>query len=411
MTLPRTELDPQAAWEPWQPTAASPWNEPLAAHLYRRACFGAARDELRQAVRRSPQQCVDEILAASREENAKRQQFDDQMEAMGDGLVTGEVEALQPWWLYRMIFTPSPLTERMTLFWHGHFATSGAKVQSARMMLVQNRLFRTHALGRFEPLVQAVSKDPAMLIYLDSRTSARLHPNENYAREVMELFCLGEGHYTERDIQEVARCFTGWEVRQNNFRFNRHQHDAGTKTIFGQRGSFGGEDAVRIIVAQPAAPRLIARTLIAHFCCDAPVSDALIEPLARELRANEFEIAPTLRRIFTSRFFYSRECVGQKIRGPVELAVGLLRSLEGSAATTQLARALRPLGQQLFFPPNVKGWDGGSTWINATTVIGRVNFVAKLLKSGNARFAGGTLDEYFRDVASPQRSWTKWLAC
>ena len=385
------------AWEPWEPTEENPWNRRLAAHLLRRTSFGASNAELDEAVAQGPAECVDLMLAACLDGNTATQPFVDEMESMAAGLAAGEPQALEPWWLYRMLFTPTPLREQMTLFWHGHFATSAATVGDTTMMLAQNQTLRQLAFGKFQPLVQAVSRDPAMLTYLNSTTNARLHPNENYARELMELFCLGVGNYTEADIQETARCFTGWEIRNRAFRFNKHQHDFGVKTIFEQRGNFDGNDAVRIILAQDAAPRFLARKLIRFFVCDQPVSDELVAPLANELRDNDFAITPILRRILTSRMFYSQASVGQKIRSPVELAICSLRSLEGTVGVKNLAALLRPLGQRVFYPPNVKGWDGGRQWINATTLIGRVNMLPKLLSDGNTRFARGSLADYFQD--------------
>ncbi len=395
MTAIAETLSPAQAWQTWKPSAGERWDHQKAAHLYRRASFGASRKQLDEAVALGPQECVDRLLEACEPGQPETAAFDVEMTKMAASLAAGEPGGLEPWWLYRMLFTPAPLRECMTLFWHGHFASSAATVDSAAMMVTQNQTLREHALGKFETLVQAVSRDPAMLTYLNSTTNARLHPNENYAREVMELFCLGLGNYTEREIQETARCFTGWEIRRGKFRFNRHQHDFNTKTIFGQTGNFDGDDAVRIILQQRAAPRFIVRKLINYFVCDQPVSDELIEPLANELRDNGFHIQPLVRRILTSRFFYSAESIGQKIRSPVELAIGLLRSLEGTVGTIALAQHLRPLGQRVFFPPNVKGWDGGTTWINATTLIGRVNLVTKLLQNQSARFAGSSVVEYF----------------
>ena len=392
--------NPTKAWQTWKPSDRDPWNHRKAAHLYRRASFGASHGQLDDAVARTPQECVDGLLAACEPDHAETFAFDTEMTAMAKGLAAGEPQALEPWWLYRMLLSPAPLKERMTLFWHGHFATSGAVVSSAALMLKQNEMLREYGLGRFEKLVQAVSRDPAMLTYLNSTTNARLHPNENYAREVMELFCLGLGNYTERDIQETARCFTGWEIRRGKFRFNEHQHDFGQKTIFGKTGNFDGDDAVRVILSQEAAPRFIARKLIHYFVCDQTVSDELVEPLAIELRNNDFHIQPIVRKILTSRYFYSSASIGQKIRSPVDLAIGMLRSLDGTVGTLALAEFLRPLGQQLFFPPNVKGWDGGRQWINATTLIGRVNLVTKLLHDGNVRFGGNSLAEYFAEHVS-----------
>jgi len=393
-------LTAREAWEAWEPTPAEPWNERRAAHLFRRACFGATSEQLREAVAGSPAQCVDQLFTAGSEKNRALQTFKTEMTTMATGLAGGEPQQLEAWWLYRMLFTPAPLLECMTLFWHGHFATSAATVNSAALMLAQNATLRKHALGSFPSMVQAVSRDAAMLTYLNSTTNARLHPNENYARELMELFCLGPGNYTERDIQETARCFTGWEIRNRRFRFNAFQHDDGVKTIFDRTGNFDGDDAVRVILSQAAAPRFVARKLIRYFCTDHPVGKDLVEPLAQELRDNGFAIAPVVRRILSSRFFYSSASVGQKLRSPVALAVGLLRSLDGTIGMHALAAALRPLGQRLFYPPNVKGWDGGGDWINATTPIGRVNLVAKIVRHGSARFGagGGGLSDYVESL-------------
>lgn len=392
--------EPPLAWQPWQPTQKHPWNRRAAAHLHRRAGFGASSSLLNDSVTSGPQACVDRMLDSCRSENPETRAFDSEMDTMADGLVASQPEALEPWWLYRMLFTPAPLRERMTLFWHGHFATSAAVVQNTSMMLRQNQTLRHHALGRFEPIVQAISRDPAMLTYLNSTTNEKLHPNENYAREVMELFCLGVGNYTERDIQETARCFTGWEIRRGKFRFNKHQHDFGGKSILGQTGAFDGDDAVRIILQQDAAPRFIARKLVNHFCSDQPISDELIEPLADQLRQNDFTIEPVVRRILTSRYFYSQASIGQKIRSPIDLVMGILRCLEGATGTIHLARQLRPLGQRIFFPPNVKGWDGGRQWINATTLIGRVNLATEILRDEDVRFGGGDLATYVERLSS-----------
>ncbi len=293
-----------------------------------------------------------------------------------------------------MLSTPHQLLEKLTLFWHGHFATSAAKVQDARLMLAQNQLLRHHALGRFDELVQGISRDPAMLIYLDSTTNRKAHPNENYAREVMELFCLGEGHYTEQDIRELARCFTGWQVKRKKFRFSRYQHDFGPKTIFGHTGNLGGEDGVRLVLERPAAPRFIARKLVRFLVFDEPeVPDRLIEPLAQQLREDDFHVAPVVARILGSQLFFSHHAIGRKIRSPVELACGLLRSLEATTNTYRLSERLTEVGQALFYPPNVKGWDGGRTWINSSTLLGRANLVHDLLRNEKTRFAEGSVGD------------------
>jgi uncharacterized protein (DUF1800 family) len=311
-------------------------------------------------------------------------------------LGTDESKHLAAWWVYEILHTTHPLLEQMTLFWHGHFATSAEKVTDAGLMLQQNRLLRRYALGDFRAMAQEISRDPAMLIYLDSATNRKAHANENYARELMELFCLGEGNYSEKDVQELARCFTGWEIKLGKFRFNRFQHDSRPKTVLGKTGLFPEGESIDWILAQPQAARFIVGKLFRSFICDEPAAPPqLLEPLANELRASNWEIGPVVRRILGSQLFFSLHAVGRKVRSPVQLALGLLRSLEATANTHQLASDLHQNGQGLFFPPNVKGWDGGRAWINSSTILGRANMIARLTRDEATRFGGGKLDEYF----------------
>ncbi len=402
------QVDPQWAWSPFEPDAEQPWDRRLAAHLYRRAGFAASEQQLHEAVTRQPLKLVEELVARGPDEA-----FEQQMRRLTvASLAGGDTAQLPSVWLYRMLATPNQLLEKTTLFWHGHFATSAAKVEDVFIMQQQNDMLRRHALGPFAPLVREISRDPAMLVYLDSVTNRKSHPNENYAREVMELFCLGEGNYTEHDIQELARCFTGWEVRRGKFRFNEYQHDFGEKTILGQRGELDGGEAVDVVVSQPAAPLFLARKLVRYFVCDEPTaSDELLAPLARDFREHDLNTEWLVPRILSSRLFFSPLAMGRKIRSPVELAVGLLRALEGTTNVVELSEQLSQLGQHLFFPPNVKGWDGGRNWINSSTLLGRANLVQALLQSGKTRFGGGTLAEL---AARYERAGTEqfvdWMA-
>jgi uncharacterized protein (DUF1800 family) len=251
-----------------------------------------------------------------------------------------------------------------------------------------------------------------MLLYLDAATNRKTHPNENFAREVMELFCLGIGNYTERDIQELARCLTGRELREEEFYVNKYQHDRGNKTLLGQTGPFEGEAGVNIVLAQPATVAFIVAKLFRFFICDEPAPPvALLEPLVREFRASDLEIAPLVRRIVGSNLFFSPHALARKVRSPVELAVGMARALELDVNSQQLTRALGELGQQPLFPPSVKGWDGGRTWINSSTLLGRVNLVHNLVHRNEARFAGGSLADYAakHNADSPERL-VDWLA-
>jgi uncharacterized protein (DUF1800 family) len=406
----RQAIDPAWAWSPYVPDAARPWNRARAAHLFRRAGFGAPAAAIDAAIKRAPGDVVAELVAAAGQTEAFQRESDAMARTL---LATGNARNLSAWWLYRMIETPAPLLEKATLFWHGHFATGAEKVTDASLMLRQNRLLRRHALGDFAALTHEISRDAAMLLYLDSATNRKAHPNENYARELMELFCLGEGNYTEKDVQELARCFTGWEVRRDTFHFNPNHHDTGAKTVLGKTGPFGGEEAVRIVLEQPAAPRFIAAKLVRFFVFDEPApSEALVEPLARELRDNGWNVGKLVARILGSNLFFSEEhAVGRKIRSPVDLAVGFLRALKGSTDTQMLARELEQLGQALFYPPNVKGWDGGRAWINSSTLLGRANLMRGLLLSEKTRFARGTLSQLAEQAgARTAEEKVEWLA-
>lgn len=394
------EIDVDWAWSEFEPSKQQPWNSKLAAHLMRRAGFGASPAELQTLVKSGPGKSVQSIFSGLAEPADYLQQVDAIAHA---ALATSNPRQLSAWWMHRMLSTPAQLLEKTTLFWHGHFATSAAKVEDADLMYAQNNLLRKFALGEFGELLLEISRDPAMLIYLDSASNRKAHPNENYAREIMELFCLGEGQYTEKDIRELARCFTGWEVKRKKFRFNRYQHDRETKSFLGQTGNFGGEDGVRIVVSQPAAAEFIVSRLVRFFVMDEPAAPAnLVAPLAQQLRDEGMTIEPVVKRILSSNLFYSSHSVGRKLKSPVEFVAGFLRSLDGSTSSFDLAEGVDRLGQGLFYPPSVKGWDGGRTWINSSTLLGRSNLIHRVLQNEKTRFGRTSLLEYLskHDVTS-----------
>ncbi len=388
----RGVIDPAWAWQPFHATADRPWNRSLAAHLYRRAGFGADLKLLDAAVQRTPAEIVEELVSQNKESSDFRGTADALAETV---LAAGDPKQLSAAWVYRLLFTPNQLLEKATVFWHGHFATGADKVKDAEMMWSQNKILRSFALGGFAELVQAIAQDPAMLIYLDSAINRKAHPNENFARELMELFCLGEGNYSEQDVQELARCFTGWEVKNKRFRKNRYQHDEGSKSFLGSNGAFDGEDGVRIVTEQPSLERFLARKWYRFFVCDEPEpSNELLEPIATAFRHNDLQIAPVLRLILGSNLFFSKHSIGRKIKSPVELVVGTLRCLRATTNTQLVAQGLMQIGQGLFYPPNVKGWDGGRTWINSSTLLGRSNLIADILENGATEFGEGSLSDY-----------------
>jgi uncharacterized protein (DUF1800 family) len=255
------------------------------------------------------------------------------------------------------------------------------------MMLAQNEIIRDAAYGRFQDLVLSISRDPAMLIYLDSATNRRNNPNENYGRELLELFCLGLGNYTETDIRELARAFTGWEIQHGRFAFNQFQHDPSPKRLLGKSDIESGEQAIEWIVKQPSAAKFIAAKLYRYYVSDQAAEQVAIEGLAEKLTECALEIRPVLKTIFSSQLFYSSAAYASKIRAPVDLAVGLLRCLDATTSPVKLAGDLASLGQSVFYPPNVKGWDGGKRWINSATMIGRVNLVSEILNHAETRFS------------------------
>src|SRR5262249_32358746 len=235
-------IDPHWAWAPYRPTSASPWDLPKVGHLHRRAGFGATIAELEAGLKDGPETTIDRLLAGGPE---------DELERITGPLAKSITQAnndqqLRAWCLYRMLYSPQPLGEKLTLIWHNHVATSNAKVQNAGYMLGQYELMRKHALGSFRTLLQEMSKDPAMMVWLDIKDSKKKTPNENYARELMELFSLGIGHYTEKDIREAARAFSGWELRNAKPVFNPAEHDDDDKTVLGRKGKWKGADIVRI---------------------------------------------------------------------------------------------------------------------------------------------------------------------
>ena len=404
-------IDIDWAWLPFEPSADNPWDHKLAAHLFRRAGFGADRPALDDATGRSPAEVVDGLIALDDETPEFRSVADALMQTVVAG---GDPKRLSAAWVYRLLFTPNQLLEKMTLFWHGHFATGAEKVTNASLNWQQNQLFRQHALGDFTKLANGISQDPAMLIYLDSIVNRKAHPNENFARELMELFCLGEGNYRERDVQELARCFTGWEIKNNRFRKNRYQQDTGDKTVLGQSGRFDGEDGIRIVLEQPHLESFLARKWFRFFVADEPQpSDELLQPLADCFREHDLQIAPALKMLLRSNLFFSEHAIGRKIKSPVELMAGMLRSLGATANTQVIAQGLLTIGQGLFYPPNVKGWDGGRAWINSSTLLGRSNLVADILKNDATLFDKQNLTDYLAgfDVHSSEQALAHFEMC
>ena len=407
--------DPARAWAPYEPTAEAPWDLPRVAHLHRRAGFRAPWSTLQRDLAAGPAASIDRLLAG--EPTAGDGRPAAAFEAAMDGMATrfgasGPLGRLQGAWLYRMILTPHPLRERMTLFWHGHFATSDAKVNNTSLMRRQNALLREHALGSFPTLLAAIGRDPAMLIWLDSVVNRKASPNENYAREVMELFTLGRGRYTEKDVQEAARAFTGRFVQGDEFREVDAQHDAGPKTVLGTTGAFRGDDVAGVLLGQAACAEFLARKLFRLFVSevDEP-SSALLAPLADTLRRSSYSLAEPVALVLRSRLFHDAAMRRRRVSSPVEFAVGTVRALEvlkPTVAPDALAEATTRMGQALFAPPSVAGWDGGPAWINTTATLARANFALGLIDDAG-RFNPAALPAKYK-AADPAAFYVDLLA-
>jgi hypothetical protein len=395
---PLDRLDPAREWQAWQPDERNRWDRKWVGHLYRRAGFGANLDELRAAEKRGPRDTLDLLFQGE-------PGCDELVPAL---LTAGEYTAaanepaqLRGWWIYCMLHSGHPLREKLTLFWHNHFATSIAKVQSTKEMFNQNKLLREHALGKFGPFLLAVSKDAAMLHWLDSNSNIKGKPNENYAREIMELFSLGVGNYTEKDIREGARAFTGWHTDSDGFgyEFNARLHDDDVKTFLGQTGNWNGDDVVRILLQQPACARFLVRKLYHFYVSETQKPpDSFLEPLAESFRKSDYDIAALLRTMLSSRHFFSEHAFRQRIKSPVEYVLGAVRAVyrdydakdKNHRPLTQqnFVRQIDAMGQVLFAPPNVKGWRGAKAWLNTATVLARDNF-AQSLAMGTLWGSGG----------------------
>ncbi len=353
---------------PWSPGGSDAFDARKAAHLLRRSGFGAPPADVEKAVKEGLEATVEALFEAADDED---RDFARTFEAISGTLEDFEdTDRLRAWWVYRMVRTRVPLREKLTLFWHGHFATSNEKVENTHLMHRQVETIRRLALGNFRELALAMARDPAMLIWLDGDKSTKAHPNENFARELMELFTCGIGHYTEADVQAAARAFTGWNRDEAEFAFKAEEHDAGRKRFLGRSGRFDGGDIVDILMQEPATARHVAARLLRFFAAPEPPPE-VVDEAAALLERTRLDVKWFLRELFQSRYFYSPACYRARISSPVEFVVGTVRTLGVRWAAPQLVERLNAMGQALLAPPNVKGWDGEARWINSNTWAAR----------------------------------------
>jgi hypothetical protein len=397
------------------------WNARDAEHLLNRAAFGATPDEVRAAVAAGRDATVDALFpvdagALERPSGApdlpgsltRPESLHARAVLRREGYVELQSDHILPLgrggaqWAERMLDGRDPLRERMTLFWHGHLVSSYKEVGDSYEMLAQIELLRRLAFGPFGELLRGVARDPAMLQYLGNAKNVADHPNENWARELMELFALGDGHYSEDDVKEVARAFTGWSDERSRFAFHRVDHDFGRKTVLGLTGMLDGDDVIERILAEPAAGRFLAAKLIAFFEGLAP-DEERVEIYAACLREHGFEIEPFLRRLFADPAFYRDAVVGTRIASPVEYVVGVARRLHAAPPGELVVAAATVLGQRLYYPPSVKGWEPGRAWITTGSLMQRSNVAGALL--GRVAIARVLHDEEFDAGSAPSIAW------
>ncbi len=390
----------------------SQWTDAHRAHLLNRAGFGKAPAHAAPNSKAAPEAWVDRLLDVppqldpseapewtteplpSRKDfkglrdlpdKERRAKIKEQQKKMRT-----ELSSLRIWWLDRMLKSEEPLQEKMTLFWHGHFVSSSQKVKQSRLHWKQNNLFRYQGMSSFRDLTISVGRDPAMLQYLDGAKSKKGSPNENYARELMELFTLGEGHYTEEDIKESARAFTGWTSGRfsDDSTFRSNLFDSGEKEFLGETGNFNDKDIVNIILKQEQSAKYICKKLWEFYAYTHPEPE-IVDALASTFRKHDYQIKPVLREMFLSQPFYSKQAVRTQIKSPVMWLVSLARVLDIDPFPARIGlRMMDSLGQELLNPPSVKGWDGGRSWVSTSTLILRNNLAHLLINGGKPGAVG-----------------------
>jgi uncharacterized protein (DUF1800 family) len=367
------------------------------AHLLRRAGFGATAGEMDRYVAMGTTEATKTLLNYQTISNAK---LEGDLPAIDTTGAPGpaSIAAIQGWWLQRMVQTARPLEEKMTLFWHG-LLTSGLDKAGPAQMFIQNQLYRKLALANFDDLLKAVSKDPAMMVYLDTETSRKGKPNENYARELMELFTTGIGHYSENDVQESARAFTGWTLRGGKPRYATDSvfvprlHDDGTKTFMGKTGNLTGDDIVEMLVPLRATAERLSARLFTFFAYANPERE-IVQHLADTFQKSRYNVGAVVSEILGMDAFYSEKAYRSLVKSPAELVAQTIKATGADAKAYMLAAAgMAPMGQVLFYPPNVAGWPGGTAWINSSTLLARINFANAAAQRMHASLPSLTADQ------------------
>ena len=381
MSLAARRWDERGSWAAYAPTDKAPWNLRRVVHLHRRAGFAATWKELQRDLADGPGLSVTRLLRGQARAEGVAEEFADVAANLAEDART--TPHLKAWWLYRMFWGPDPLGERLTLLWHNHFATSNNKVHDVGAMRRQNEIFRRHGRGSFAELLRQVIHDPALLVWLDAPANRKGKPNENLGRELMELFTLGIGHYSETDVKEAARALTGWAVAKGKFREDPGAHDDGDKTILGRKGPWKGDDLVRMLLEHPATARRLAWRLCDWLMGEGCIDGTALDALAAGLRVHNLDIGWAVETVLRSRAFFADKNLGTRPLGPVEYVVGVARALEcfdPPPSSLVLSEWAARLGQDLFNPPNVGGWKGGRSWLETQGIVGRANYAVALVE-------------------------------
>ncbi len=370
------------AWALYAPNDNAPWDRRRVVHLHRRAAFAASPSEIDRDLADGPAAAIDRLLAGKAHSETSPDAFEKLAKTIGDAAqASGSADRLTAWWLYRMLMSPDPLTERLVLGWHNHFATSNRKVEDLGFMRQQNEVFRRLARAPFGELLTAVVKHPAMLVWLDADSNRAGHPNENLARELLELFTLGIGNYTEDDVKGAARALTGWSVGKQTFRYVKERHDEGEINFLGRQSPLIGDDVLKVLLEHPATARRLSTRLCKMFFGEGVVDDSAINELADGLSAHNLDVSWAVETILRSEAFFAEPNLRSRILGPVEFAVGAIHALALSTSppsTLLLGDWITRMGQELFYPSNVGGWSEGRAWLGSRSLIARANFAAAL---------------------------------
>jgi uncharacterized protein (DUF1800 family) len=373
---------PENLWAAYSPDDNQPWDLARVVHLHRRAAFAGTWAELQRDLTDGPDKAVGRLLDGKANLHPAKE-FEQTAGLLFDAAVTqGEIGRLKAGWFYRFLLGPNPLLEKMTLLWHDHFATANSKVDDAGLMRRQNETLRKHAFGKFADLLNAAVREPATLLYLDAQTNRKGHANENLARELMELFTLGVGNYSEADVKEAARCLTGWGVDDGKFVEVAERHDASEKTVLGQKGKFDGKQLVDLLLKRPEVADRIVKKLVRQFFGDTGVSADAAKQLATGLRERGLDVGWAVGTVLRSRLFFDDANLRTRVLTPVEYVVGSARLLElfdPAPSTLAMADWSARSGQDVFDPPNVGGWPVGKKWVHSRSLIARANYAAAIV--------------------------------